>query len=85
MPEVKNFPDSKEKEERVRSIVDKGDGRKYKWTKLDMDKFKVVAQQVSNVECIKLRKRIKFHNIGRHKSTLAVPIYFSPYFGNFWN
>jgi hypothetical protein len=46
---VKNFPDSKEKEEKMRSIVDKGDGRKYKWTKLDMDKFKTVAQQVRKV------------------------------------
>ena len=46
MPEVKNFPSLKEKEEKLKMIVEQGDGRKYAWTKLDMEKFKIVAAKV---------------------------------------
>ena len=46
-PEVlKHLAESKEKEDKLRSIVEEADGRKYKWTKLEMDKFKIVAQRV---------------------------------------
>ena len=46
MPEMKNYPNLKEKEEKLKMIVEQGDGRKYKWTKLDMQKFQAVAAKV---------------------------------------
>jgi hypothetical protein len=46
MPEMNNYPNLKEKEEKLKMIVEQGDGRKYKWTKLDMQKFKAVAAKV---------------------------------------
>ena len=46
---LKNFAEMKEKEEKLIDIIEEGDGRKYKVTKLDMDKFKIVAHKVTNL------------------------------------
>ena len=47
---LKKFAEMKEKEEKLIDIIEEGDGRKYKVTKLDMDKFKIVAHKVK-IQC----------------------------------
>ena len=46
IPNLKEFPKIKEKEELLKSIVETADGKKYKWTKMDFEKFKSVASKV---------------------------------------
>ena len=46
IPNLKEFPKMKEKEELLRSLVETADGKKYKWTKMDLEKFKAAASKV---------------------------------------
>ena len=39
----------KEKEELLKAIVETADGKKYKWTKLELEKFKAAASKVRSV------------------------------------
>lgn len=59
-PDLKNFPMVKEKEEKLRTIVDTAEGKKCKVTKLDLDKFKGVASKVGTLPDLVMKFYRKF-------------------------
>jgi hypothetical protein len=63
----------KEKEEKIKSAVEGIDGRKYKWNKVDMDKFRVIASKVKILRVLFSGKiGLYLHNLTNQSSPYIV-------------